>query len=51
MEDLETPGVEGHVALCELVDCIGIFLPHLKSHLAIAGGSCPMFIRVVSLIQ
>ena len=46
MVELEISGVEGHIALCAHVDCLGIPLPHLKAHLAVAGSSLLVFVQV-----
>ena len=46
MIGLEAPGVEGHVALGAHVHGLGIPLPHLEAHLAVAGSSLSMFVYV-----
>ena len=46
MVGLEAPGLEGHVALSAHVYGLGIPLPHLEAHLAVAGSSLSMFVYV-----
>ena len=46
MVGLEAPGLEGHVALSAHVYGLGIPLPHLEAHLAVAGSSLPVFVQV-----